>query len=363
MMKNYYLTYNEFNSGVYKSQIIDTLNTYNLLGRDFILIALLPLRGYFKNRKWIKSHYPNSKIFPALPTLRLLFLNVLYIFFLKSNSNVICRGSIATNLALYRKDKFRKIIYDARAAIAEEHKEYGNGKKYKRLIEIERLAVFNADYRLCVSEALVRYWNEKFQYKGAEHTVIPCCANECKSENDTPKSSFFEKVVMVFSGSTHPWQSFSLNCNFIEKSLLKYNNVNVLFLSKKNPEIDMLISRYGNSRVKCLWVKEYEVPEYLSKCDYGILLRDDNITNNVSAPVKFGEYLINGLDVIISPSVRDYSFFVKENSCGYVWSLGDSIPPLTKNMRRNRNKSLAKKYFTRGGDVNADKINGVLSLL
>lgn len=363
MIKNYYMTYNEFNIGVYKSQVIDTLNFYNSLGSSFTLIALLPFKGYFKHRKWIKHLYPNSKVFPAIPSLRLLFINAIYLFFIKSNSNIICRGSITTFLALHFKKKFRKVIYDARAAIAEEHKEYGNGEKYKKLLEIERMVVFNADFKLSVSNELIKYWQNKFQYNRGEDIVIPCCAAERKSVNISINDPFFENIVVVFSGSTHPWQSFPLNCTFIEQVLLTHKNVNVLFLSKKNTEIESLISKYGSCKVKCLWVKEDEVSNYLLKCDYGLLLRDNNITNRVSAPVKFAEYLNSGLDVIISPSIKDYSYFVSEHSCGHIWNFGDSIPVLTKNMRKKNNKLLCEKYFTRGGDANFDKINEVLSLL
>ena len=364
MVDNYYITYNEFNRGVYKSQVIETLKMYGSLGKDFKLIALLPMKFFFRNRRWVRMNYPNSMIFPAIPGLRFLFLNIIYLLFLKSGSNIICRGSIATNLVLKLRSKFRKIIYDARSAIADEHKEYGNGKKYTRLMDIERIAVYNSDFKLSVSHELVNYWRRRFEYKGRDYIVVPCCVVE-KSTISDPDSSdiFFDDIVIVFSGSTHPWQSFPLNCSFVDRVLLSYNNVNVLFLSKENDDINCLISKYGPSRVKRLWVKEDKVSDYLSLCDYGVMLRDDNVTNNVSAPVKFAEYLVNGLNVILSPSVKDYALFVQEHKCGHVWNNNDNIPVFVKNRNKCDNKALAVRYFTRAGEDNLKKIKELLSLL
>ncbi|EHG7614299.1 glycosyltransferase family 4 protein [Citrobacter sedlakii] len=363
MSINYYITYNEFNRGVYKSQVIETLKMYGTLGKQFKLIALLPLKRYFSNRKWVKESYPNSLILPAIPGLCLLYLNLYAFFLIESNSNIICRGSIATNLALKLKRKFRKIIYDARSAIAEEHREYGNGRKYKRLSVIERNAIFLADYKLSVSRELINYWKQKFKYEGDDFLVIPCCVAVDSQCHPHILDVFFDNIVIVFSGSTHPWQSFPLNCSFIDQVLSIYDNVNILFLTKENDEINQLKLKHGTSRIQNIWVKENEVNKYLALCDYGLMLREDNITNNVSAPVKFAEYLINGLNIITSPSVKDYSLFVEDFACGYIWESGMPIPLLVKNTNKIINQQLAEKYFTRYGECNIKKIKELLSLL
>lgn len=368
-MKNYYLTYNEFNKGVYKSQVIDTLNHYHSLGSDITLVSLLPMRNYLRNRRWVKKNYKNSIVLPAIPTLTLMIINCLYLIFLDKKSNIICRGSLATNIALYLRLKFRKIILDSRSAIAEEHYEYGNKLKYQRLLKIEKKAINNSDFQISISNELIVYWSNKFSYKKNTNVIIPCCTTDINnsttkiiSKTDDP---FFNKIVIVFSGSTHPWQSFELNSNFLKELLSLNNNINVLFLSKMNTKINELIITFGSERVRQKWVNPSEVKTYLSLCDYGLLLRDNNITNNVSSPVKFAEYLECGLNIIISSSIIDYAKFIEKNKCGLIWNSGDEYPVLIKNNDKNRleNISLANNFFKRGSPSQKHNINKILALL
>lgn len=61
-----------------------------------------------------------------------------------------------------------------------------------------------------------------------------------------------------------------------------------------------------------------EVPEYLLAADYGLLIRENSITNYVASPVKFAEYLSCGLKVIISSELGDYSALTMKHNLGYV---------------------------------------------
>ena len=62
----------------------------------------------------------------------------------------------------------------------------------------------------------------------------------------------------------------------------------------------------------------HQVPDYLSAADYGLLLREENVTNGVASPVKFAEYLSCGLQILISANLGDFSGMVAEDSLGYV---------------------------------------------
>jgi hypothetical protein len=62
------------------------------------------------------------------------------------------------------------------------------------------------------------------------------------------------------------------------------------------------------------------VNKYLCASDYGILLRENSITNQVASPVKFAEYLSAGLKILISENLGDYSEFVTKNKCGTIIS-------------------------------------------
>ena len=73
-----------------------------------------------------------------------------------------------------------------------------------------------------------------------------------------------------------------------------------------------------------------EVFDYLCIADYGWLVREQSITNRVASPVKFAEYLISGLKILISENLGDYTAFCYENQCGVIIKDELSSPTLNK---------------------------------
>ena len=59
-----------------------------------------------------------------------------------------------------------------------------------------------------------------------------------------------------------------------------------------------------------------EVLKELRKYDFGFLLRDDNIVNNTASPIKFLEYVSNGVIPIMSDGIGDYSRLVHDKKIG-----------------------------------------------
>ncbi|MGY6560485.1 MAG: hypothetical protein ACXITV_00100 [Luteibaculaceae bacterium] len=326
-----YLTFNDSPSGIYKSQVIEVLTLYNNLSSSTIkLVAFIPRQNFFKHRTQIKNWYNNSIIIPILPGLiywkvSLLFWSVLNLFL--APQKIVARGPIAAFLALNAKRQNQKIVYDGRGAVKAEIEEfrYFKGRLAQQVIEMEQSSVLQADFRIAVSCKLLDYWQTVYDYKGVNHVVIPCLAS-LPTEFTTAQDKFFEtdKPILVYSGSTSPWQSFDLLLDKLDHWLR--NTVGkVLLLTRSTRAIEELIQKYPN-RVFQKFVPENEVLDYLSRCDYGLLIRHKNITNQVASPVKFAEYLCAGLKVIISENLGDYSQLVVDNNFGFVIDEETEIP-------------------------------------
>jgi hypothetical protein len=122
------------------------------------------------------------------------------------------------------------------------------------------------------------------------------------------------EIVLAFSGSTAGWQSINNLYQLLKPAFIENTSIKLLLLTKDSVESEF--SKAFPGRVIHKWVEPEKVSSYLSAADYGLLYREDSVTNKISSPVKFAEYLASGLPVIISKNVGDYSSFVTEKNCG-----------------------------------------------
>ena len=323
-----YLTVNDAPGGVYKSQVIDVLKQINQNTSSPVqLIAFISVRGFKKNKKTIKSWYKHAVVVPMIPGIARWHTNRILLklrFPHLKNQTCIARNVMAYAIA---ESHFKTRVYDGRGAIGAELQEYPdmipNTEIVKDIINWEKKAVLEADFRIAVSNQLVNHWKQSFGYDGDKHVVIPCTVSQTDNSENKRTAEILKELgwqqtdtILIYSGGIAGWQSFDKLTSIIPGWISK-QGVKVLFLTKNCPEIDHLTKTYPKD-VKRLWLKPEEVHHYTSIGDYGILIREENITNAVASPVKFAEYLNAGLKVLISNHIGDFSEFVKTNNCGHL---------------------------------------------
>lgn len=336
---HFYITYNDAPSGIYSSQVIDVVKFINTEVNEKVkLISFISIRGFLNNRKKIKQQLPDAIVLPMYPKLinwkNNLFLLNLFCKLYKPKT-LIGRSVIACKLALLIRDKYKnceRVIYDGRGAISAEWKEYSvisNSKMLNAIFELEKEAILNSDYRIAVSHQLIKYWENEFDYRVDKHVVIPCTINsvfenieisENKISNIRNEFGFdSDDFIFVYSGSIAGWQSFDLLKEFLNPILSGNSKCKVLFLSQFNKSVEYLKQKFPN-QVFSKQLFPNDVPNYLVACDYGLLIREQSITNKVASPVKFAEYLACGLGVVISDNLGDYSDFVKQYNSGWLFN-------------------------------------------
>ena len=336
-----YLTYNDQPSGIYNSQVIDVVKYLNSIQNTekVKLVALISMRSFFKNRKLIKQRLPQSMVLPMVPKAGLWrwnYLGLLFLFLFTKKQTIMARGPFAACLAIWiKKSGFaKKIIFDGRGAYKAELNEYDvvkNETIKKQIGEIEKHVVLNSDFRLAISNALVNYWKKECGYASDNHIVVPCTLSTDFTFEFPAKEKLGEikkeigftenDIVIVYSGSTAGWQSFTLVEGLLKKLMTADQNIKLLWVTHHLNEHSEFVKQF-KIRIKSAWVKHELVKNYLLASDYGLMFRENSVTNQVASPVKFAEYLSCGLDVIISEDLGDFSEFVSKNNCGIV---GDKI--------------------------------------
>lgn len=361
-----YLTYNDQPSGVYSSQVIDVCHYLNSeFNADIKLVAIISVRNFFQNRSRLRKEFPGACVLPALPTARhwrfsAPLIAALCLF--TGQKHIISRNVLATMIALYAK-KFgivKSVVFDGRGAIAAEWNEYRvvENKRMKAQIgEQEKQAVLSSNFRIAVSEKLVDYWRTNYGYNETNHVVIPCTLSsnfipglpteEELLEIRREQGFSADDIVLVYSGSSAGWQSFGSLPDILGTMLSKNHKIKLLFLAKDDENISGMKAMHPG-QVFNKWLDHKKVQKVLYACDYGILYRDQSVTNKVAAPTKFAEYLSAGLSIIISDNLGDYSDLVKKEQCGIIPENG-RIPELEPQsyIQKIKYTILAEKYFTK----------------
>lgn len=330
----------QFHPGIYSSQVIDVCDYLNDRFKVRIrVVAFLSIRELIATdaKKKLKELSPTAIVLPAFPGLKNFQLTSFLLFFVcfyTGERIAICRNVFCAKMALQvrKRGMLKKIIMDGRSAMLAEIMEYDvfpvNYIK-KNIKEFEEYVVNNVDYRMAVSEKLIDYWQKHYNYFDNKYVVIPCTLDRknfsqkkfslLKETSQIKKEMGFTPadIILVYSGSTAPWQSFALLENFLSPILDNYLHIKILFLSKINEDNKRMKEKYPD-QVIIKWVEHKNVLAHLQCCDYGLLLREQSDTNLVASPVKFAEYLYSGLKVLISENLGDFSQFVRKHNCGYV---------------------------------------------
>ena len=359
-----YLTYGDNPSGVYWSQVTDVVAHLNTLGGPRVrLLALVSARDFFSIRRKIRAHSPDALVLPMLPTLKRWRGNaatVKAVCRLLKPSGIMARGVLATWMALRAKEKglTQKVCFDARGAYAAEWEEYriiDDDALINQFRPVEAEVIAQSDFRLAVSQALVQHWRERYNYAGQGHVVIPCTlakahlALPADRQAQREDLGFTEQdVVLVYSGSAAGWQSFALLERLLGFILVGQPRVKVLFLCPPDAAIDALSANWLGRAVRT-WVDPAAVPAVLAACDWALLVREDTVTNRVSSPTKFAEYLVSGLPVIISTHIGDFSTAVEQGKLGLATTANGELPILERpaEEERARLRAFALAHFTK----------------
>jgi hypothetical protein len=364
----------QVHQGIYSSQVVDVCDFLNKNYRMNIRIcAFLSIREYKEGKPKLKAMSPNALVLPAFPGIRFYQWTSIFLFFVclfTGERKVICRNVFCAKTALLVKKTglLKTVVLDARSSLSAEIHEYNafpSPYLHKTIVSVEADVVSKVDYIMSVSAQLLNYFSKTIKFNKEKVSVIPCTLDTkfftddfLISENKIAqirREHGFEPndIIFIYAGSTAPWQSFDLIKVFLEPYLKKSQKYKVVFLSKMSTELQLFKEAFP-SQVKVMHVMHDKVLDYLSMADYGLLLRNQSVTNLVASPTKFGEYLFAGLQVLISERLGDFSAFVEKEKCGMLIQFPHDSNDLHKVgiEQKVKNQQLSKRHFYKDAAIN-----------
>lgn len=185
----------------------------------------------------------------------------------------------------------------------------------KFLLYLMELSIAHmADELSCVSREMKLALRRIFGVK-KNINVRPCGI----SQVHTGKTKFNANLHFVYVGGMASWQKIEETVSLYDKIRNGLNQPSKLSIVTNDVTL-------AKEKISALTIKpddiEFcslspeEVSRFLQRCDFGFLLREQNIVNQVASPIKFLEYTSNGVVPIVSPWIGDYSKDVEREQLG-----------------------------------------------
>jgi glycosyltransferase involved in cell wall biosynthesis len=305
-MKNVFIVPKGLSAGVIHSQIKEMVYSLNKICESKNTIAI------------------HKNDINKLPEANVSYRSLFYFLINQSDIDFIYIRSVFDFLAAYlaKKIAFKKykILYDFRGIINEESFiRHGSQIRKRILYELEYFVYKRADKIHTVSHHLKEYLLEHFGNR--DSVVIPCAIKT----NRLKKRVVMDRIEFVYVGSVRVWQRF-------DETLKLYKYIEDRF-DKTNLTIITLDTKIAQKSVQKCQLAKYEIKSMsheqvlddLIHYDFGFLLRDDTIVNRTASPIKFLEYISNGVIPIMNRNIGDYSAMVEQEGIGIILDENDSF--------------------------------------
>jgi len=354
------------NNPVIKSQVLNWLEVLQQRGIVFDLMCCIPLHYLIMN--WNSEHrelISYSKVLQGniyiVPIFRSktkynlisTFIKGLFLYWYSVIKNPGTDSVVIQTRSFFNFPALKlvkgwlsniKVIYDMRGSASAEYlnsfginsesdlEQENQIKKLNSIVKSERDMIDFSDRTFCVSNNLKQYvLNQNKSINADKLTVIPGGADKNVFFYDAQLSAkirqklrLSDKQVFVYCGRlTHYWHKSELIFQYASVLLEKHPDMFFICMTKDIGKANELmeINNIDQNKVLCKFSESpSEINEIYNAADFGILFRDEILTNKVASPTKLAEYLLAGLPVLISREVGDYSELVSKYKFGVVTS-------------------------------------------
>lgn len=328
-------------SGVLQSQILGQARFLNNSGFQCLVVGSdVNKKLAFETEKMIEKKYDvqacisdsYSGRFPFFSKFRLsrkVFDQCRHRIDQFQPTHIYTRSCIAAvGISKIAKKQNTKLIYDLRETAAAEAIFTRERKDvyYYGLRWLQNLAMKKADRLSCVSHRLGEWIKETTGE--TDYVVIPCCVSHdnCSFNIDERQKSrrrlgyLPNNKVICYVGGVSKWQRIRSIIRLFKGISELSPDFRFLFISRQKQEVEKMIKDIGLDIRTCYCVscEQVEVSSYLRVCDASIIMRDDVLMNNVSSPIKIGEYLRAGLPVLLTKGIGDMSELIPRENAGMI---------------------------------------------
>lgn len=205
---------------------------------------------------------------------------------------------------LFRVPGIKKII-DVHGVVPEEFRYQGEEHSAQHFDEIERVIIKNADTIIVVSEQMRHHLESKYPGKiKGKFIFLPIIQDILPVVSGNLPNH--EKPVIVYAGGTQKWQQVPKMVDAMVRTGTQYEYR--FYCPDPERLRAMLPESLRDSQSLEIGSKTpEEILQVYRECQYGFVLREDIIVNQVACPTKLMEYLASGIVPIVeSENIGDF---------------------------------------------------------
>ncbi|NKI26851.1 glycosyltransferase family 4 protein [Arenibacter sp. 6A1] len=214
-----------------------------------------------------------------------------------------------------------------------------------------KIAIKCSDKLVVVTKNMFTILVNQYSCKPSKKHIVINCTSRVNFSN----AKKIEKSL-CYIGGLSSWQNIDKVLSLFNELLNSSKHYSLHIATFDHVKAKELIYRYveqdKRNRVTLVNVRtSLEVEDFLSKMEYGFLIRDNILLNNVASPIKLAEYLACGVNPIISDSLVEFKDLILDYDCGIVIENENNHQAILKLLEHKTNSknaiNLYNTFFTR----------------
>lgn len=193
-------------------------------------------------------------------------------------------------LYIFDDEKIYNII-DIHGAVPEETQMNYKNDRYLMASFVENYIFTRCKEVVCVSESMKTHYEKKYDLQNT--IIIPIDNNgDVVDEKIIKEKKINEKPTIIYAGGLQSWQNIDLMNEIITKTVDMYNyEIYVTDVEEYCKKIDNITL----SKITVDNLSQEQLIERYKKADFGFILRDKSVVNEVALPTKLIEYIKYGV--------------------------------------------------------------------
>ena len=201
---------------------------------------------------------------------------------------------------IIRKKHLLKIV-DLHGALPEEFAMSSNYPMVQIESNHEELAMRYADYIICVTESMRSHMENKYKQYKQNYIIMPILDQETLNSKISCSSKPLSQIpIITYAGGTQKWQMIE---TMQECMQMRPEYDYRIFVPNPDDFWKTWKRKRGDIYKLCVSSADpVQLRKEYDACQFGFVLREDTIVNNVACPTKLVEYLLKGIIPILNTS-------------------------------------------------------------